>query len=106
MNYRAKKSIKCRVLQAQLEENIGAIWGKNDFLGIFGVKTHGIIEKKKLCSTQPPSPPTPQKKKEKVNIFLKLRRYIEQFFDFFFLPNNLKNTLDYRSKKSKKYPLL
>ena len=40
-DYRAKKS-KCPVLPAQFEGKLG-IWGKIDFLEIFGVETNWII---------------------------------------------------------------
>ena len=54
-DYRAKKSIQCAILYAQFEgrnrrnlrEEIGAIWGKMSFLGIFGAKTHKTIRQQK-----------------------------------------------------------
>ena len=46
LDYLAKKSIKCPVLLAQFEGKYRPIWGKIDFLGIFGVKHTGLSVKK------------------------------------------------------------
>ena len=65
MDYWAKKSISCSICRRILKKNhffgrkvnkvpciIGAIWGKINFLGIFGVKIHWIIGQKSQNSAQ------------------------------------------------------
>ena len=76
------------------------------FLVIFGVKTHKIIWSKiyflgvfqVISSGSPGIPPPPPKKKKKYSPSY-CACQIEQFL--FFLPDNLKNTLDYLSKSHK-----